>query len=275
MATLIKSYEFVSDVEDWVATTSEATIDTGWYPPHRSDGHSGLNPDYSGADIRTGPLQTLIGGCLKMTAKQNTAQSANFWELTKTWEELGVPVGATVTNVQGDYLYKWDMGIGGAGSQPKYQNHAEFGGGDTQFGDFELRDSSGTTIIDTFSTYLNGLDRGPGYGGTYYKFFPTATAEYPLSYIPNGWGYQIGINISVPVPYQSSNTQVKFRLNNISPTTAAWGGPGTEPMWVRMKNDHIVFIITYTAPVGGAKYASLKRQNRLTYTNSTNNIILK
>lgn len=58
-----------------------------------------------------------------MTAKQNTSQSKNQWELLKSWEDLGVPSGSTVTNCQGDYLYKWDMGIGGAGCVNKYQNH--------------------------------------------------------------------------------------------------------------------------------------------------------
>lgn len=245
MATLIKEFNFVSDTEDWVATTTEFTIDTGWYPPHRNDGNSGPT------NARSLPLQTLIGGCLKMTAKQNTSQSKNYWELTKTWEELGVPVGATVTAVQGDYLYKWDMGMGGAAVQTKYQNHAEFGAGDTNFGPFSLRDSGGSAI-DTFSTEVYAIDRGAGYGAAYWKYYPTATAEYPLSYIPNGWGHKVGSSVSVPVPQQPSNTQVKFRIEQISPTTGAWTH-GSEPMWVRMKTDYVVLTITYT-PVTNNNY---------------------
>lgn len=266
MAILIKEFHFTSDTEDWVATTGELTIDTGWYPQHRSNGSIGI--------ARKRILEPLLtmGGCLKMTAKQGTSQSKNYWELTKTWEELGVPVGAIVTNVQGDYLYKWDLAVSGA--QAKYQNHAEFASGDTNFGPFTLRDSGGT-VIDTFSTEVYAIDRGTSFGAVYWKFYPTATAEYPLSYIPNGWGHKVGSNIVVDVANQPSATQVKFRLDQISPPTALWTH-GNEPLWVRMKTDYVVLTITYTIPsTGGSKYISGKRLNRLTFTNNSNNIILK
>ena len=239
MATIIKEFNFVADDEGWLANTSEATIDTGWFPPHGGHGHIGLSA------YKPNPLLGLVGGCFKFTAKQNTSQSKNYMLIAKTWEDLGVPAGSIVTNVQGDYRYKWDLDY--SGTLVKNINHAEFGGGDTNFGPFELLDDT-NNVIDTFSGQYYAIDRGAGYSAPYWKNYPTGGPVYPITYSDPGWGDAIGVNLSVPVAQQPSNSTLFFKIHNITPSTAAWTH-GDYMMWVRLKIDHIVLTITYEVPI--------------------------
>lgn len=118
----VTQFSFNSALEDWAFTasgTASGTRDTTEDSPN--DTNSG-----------TGVLQT-------RTAGKNQNTTGSYWEWGDgilTWEDLGVPAGATVTAVDLDYDWKC----------------SEFDTGKTNtVGPATLRDSAGT-LTDTFSS---------------------------------------------------------------------------------------------------------------------------
>ena len=77
MATVTKTFAFVSNAEGYVPVVSTANIDMSW--------NSLGNPS---------------GSLRAFTSSKGVSATENYWEYTGTWESLGVPVGATVTSIR-------------------------------------------------------------------------------------------------------------------------------------------------------------------------------
>jgi hypothetical protein len=240
MASLEKKFHFVSDTEGWVATLGNANQAMAWQKPNHQT-HQ-VNPILSG-----------LGGSLKTVAKNNTPSSENYWKWQGTWESLGVPVGAIVTAVNADYLYRWKQR-----HKNNKANEASFTNTQTGAGPFEFRKAD-NTLIGTFSTRKFCIARGVG---NYWKAYPsgdpdgsntfhpgTWSTQYPIVETPSAWALATGTEIAVPSAQQPSNTTIQLRLRNLMPATALWDTsaiPKPPSLWVRLKQDHVVLTITYT-----------------------------
>jgi len=198
MAEEIKIYHFTSNNEEdgWVAHTEDDGIMTGWYL--RSKNYS---QDY--------PPNTTYGGSLRMTATGAVISATeNYWDLTVTWENLGVPEGMIVTNVKLDYLYRWICKGSGSGNN----STVEFADDEAGTGPAELRNSDGI-LQDTFSGRIYCIDRTAGDQWMHYPEDPNYPYDgapehtaYPIPEIPPSWGQAEGDTLSVPEAMQSSDT---------------------------------------------------------------------
>lgn len=127
---MIKTFSFNSTAENWTATVSGAT---SLSLTRDTTASSDADNDSNAGD---GTLQARRTG-------RNLTDGDAYWEWAGTWEDLGVPAGATVT--QCDLDYDW--------SCPEYTT----GASTSSYGPSELRDSGGTlrrTFLGsgTFST---------------------------------------------------------------------------------------------------------------------------
>ncbi|MDI6820926.1 MAG: hypothetical protein QMD65_01980 [Patescibacteria group bacterium] len=238
-----KKYHFVLSVEGWIPASTEV-LGGGGFP------FGGGYMDWGNIHnklTRPNPPVSSYGGCLRTTVGSGggaVAQSENYWELTKTWEDLGVPPGTIVTKVNAQYSYRWSFRKK-VGKVP--QSTAEFKGTDTGMGPFELRDSSGT-LLGIFSARINSINRTAANLWTGYPQDPnyvrgSQATEYPISETPITWGIAAGAEVNVPSAQQPSNTTIKFRLRNLTPATS-----GNYNEYVRLKQDRVVIDITYETP---------------------------
>lgn len=195
------------------------------------------------------PVSTIVGA-LYMTARRNNVSGQNYWELSTTWEQLGVPVGHIVSTVKLDYLFRWEGK--NSGQKPIYWSSAEFSGLDVKAGPAEIWDAGGADIIGTFSTASNCIDRTND-GNLWYSFPAGAQAAHPIEQTPM-WKKAEGQTIDVSQPLNSSldstpsNSNIVFRVKNTLPTLPdhVYNVSST---WLRFKNDTIVITINSTAPV--------------------------
>ncbi len=102
MSLHVKEIHFATDAEGWSPTAGDGQIWQAWYPQHKRKRGVTPNPSHP----RNSPPLSTMGGCLRTTVKRNAPQTSNYWERTCTWEDLGITPGATVTSVQGDYLWR-------------------------------------------------------------------------------------------------------------------------------------------------------------------------
>jgi len=116
MATVTKTFTFGSDAEGWAVSGGTADTTLGW---SSTDGNT--------------------GGCLSSRLFGRNKSADPHWYYLGTWEDMGVPAGATVTHIQllgFDWrCSEWDVG-----------NTA------TQIRTTSLYDSAGTTLITALST---------------------------------------------------------------------------------------------------------------------------
>jgi hypothetical protein len=247
LTALVKTFHFTSDTEGWIATTSEPAGDTGFYPgviaswraPHKGQSVAKHYSTRNDSD----PLKTQ-GGCLRMTARSHeTPASENYWEWSGTFEDLGVPAGATISAVEAEYLYRVICF-----ESLRNLSGAIFGAMAVGSGPFELRKSDGT-LVDTFSNRVHAPARNNEGDGMWRRwpvsdaspYDPPAFTEYPIPEIPPSWGRATSASVAVPSEIQASSSSVKFRLRNCLPETAA----GVN-QWVRLKQDHVVITVTYS-----------------------------
>lgn len=240
MSILIKKFEFVADTEGWVGTAQDLTIQA-WFLSGK--GHH-----------QNFPINTTLGGSLRTTAPHSNSSTENYWEWAGTWEDLGVPPGSTVTEVNLDYLYKWYAGQGRPGGSQYEHNRSlqEFLGTDTGAGPAELRDNGGT-LIGTFSSRIDAIDHtlATTMWLTYptspdYPYSPADHTDYPITDTPPSWGVANGSHITIS---QASNTRIRLRLSNLLPAMDSGWGRGDQH-YLRFKNDHVVVTITYSSAGG-------------------------
>ena len=228
MGIKIKKFNFISDTETWTATPSDATYVTmDWFK---------LHPAHSSG--RSSPILSTLGGCLKTTAKRDASAGSNYWEWTGTWEDLGVPPGATITDVTATYQWRIEFG---KPNRVRNFSLAEFTGTEVGSGPFELLDSGGT-LIDTFSAITNAPERNAGVG--YYRSYPTGSAsDYPITADPTSWE-TVSSSTIVPTGSDASGDTIKLRLWNDLPNIANSGF--ANPDFIRLKQDYVVLTINYT-----------------------------
>jgi hypothetical protein len=154
--TADKTFIFTSDSESWTATTSGGSaISLTW---------SNADGSPSAGSLRT--YDTKGGG--------GASTSANYWQWTGTWEDLGVSVGNTVTQIRGGYNYRV----------------LTYGASTSQTGPLEFRTGGSCTLQGE----LLGLASISGTVGW------TTRSQ--------------GSNLDVPLESQASNSAVCIRLNN-------------------------------------------------------------
>ncbi len=122
---VVKSFSFNTDLENWAFNAGGGTS----LASSRDTTEDSPNDTNAG----TGVLQSRRTG-------KNIKDGVPYWEWgngTLTWEDVGVPVGATVTSVDLDYDWKCSEYTTGANT--------------SSTGPAELRSADGTTIRGTFS----------------------------------------------------------------------------------------------------------------------------
>lgn len=256
MSTVVKKFNFVTDTEGWVGHVQDSQVVAEWRKPYRK--YVGEN---SSVNRLLNPPLSLMGGCLKTIARCFTSiATENWWELTASWEELGVPVGATVTSVTAEYLYRWDQ----RGKASTHDSLQVWGEEEIGAGPFELRKND-ESLIGTFSERQYGPNRELVDGVPSWWAWPEGKppnpdnplrTEYPISEIPNSWLREMGEDVNVPLELQSSNSIVKFRLKNLLPPAPA-RGESWRKYYVRFKNDRVVITVTYTGGVVSSLSPSL------------------
>ena len=103
MATTTKQFSFNTDLESWVFSTGGGSSLAGT----RDTTEDSPNDTNDG----TGVMQA------RRTTK-NKSDGTPYWEWSGDWEALGVPAGATVTQVNLDYEWRCSEYTTGAGSSP-------------------------------------------------------------------------------------------------------------------------------------------------------------
>ena len=150
MATVTKTFTFGSDAEGWAVSGGTADTTLGW-------SSTGGN----------------TGGCLSSRIFGRNKSADPHWYYLGTWEDMGVPAGATVTHIQ---LLGFDWSC----------SEWNVGGNTTQIRVAALYDSAGTTLITALST------SEPTVSGT--------TSYANIS----------GAQQAVGASYQAANTQVQL-----------------------------------------------------------------
>ena len=233
MSTVTKRYDYESTAQDWVAHPQ-----LGQTCPGRSQdlrmwwkriSHGSSQP-------RDTPW---LGGSLWYVTKRTDIATSNYWELTKSFENLTVPAGATVTSVNVEYCFRFDasekLRLGTPGD-----NQLVMSAGDAKSGPFSLHDSGGT-LIGTFSTAQNCIAR-TGLGT--WTGYPQGYATDPITDPPSNWIQVAGTPVSVSL---ASSTTVKFRIYNTMPANADHAIWPTEfPNTLRHKVDRVIITINYS-----------------------------
>ena len=237
--TITKTYHFnvTKDTDGWVATKGHANIQAA----HRGrqwNNHALADPVKS------------IRGAIRMTVPQDTPTTENYWELTKTWEQLGVPSGKIVTTVNLSYLYRWyakrQRNINSGPVSSTQFTNVQCGSGPATFR------NSGGTLLDTFSSRVYAIARTALNLWGYYPAGPVPGSHINPSLMP-GWGVSSGSPISISSTYQPAATTVKFRIGNLLPAAAL---AVSDPTWIRYQTDGITIEMTYE-DVGGVVTAPL------------------
>jgi len=118
MGTITKTFTFDSTIESWAGTPATDVV-----------------MDRSTADGSPGT------GCLSARlAGKNKNPGASYWKWIGTWEDLGVPSGATIT----------DVGTSGIADYNWRCSEYDTGTGDNLVGPFELYDNT-PSLLGTFS----------------------------------------------------------------------------------------------------------------------------
>lgn len=240
MPVTTKTFHFTSNAEGWTPVISSSNVIYGQRNLNKNRGFS-----------RNLPPVSTIAGALYMTARRNNVSGQNYWELSTTWEALGVPTGHTITTVKLDYLFRWEGK--NTGIKPIYWSSAEFSGSNAKAGPAELWDADGSDIIGTFSTSSNCIDRT--FNDLWYSYPAGAQAAHPIEQIPM-WKKADGQFIDVSQPANSSvdstpsNSNIVFRVRNTLPTLPDHIY-NVSSQWIRFKNDTIVITINSISPSTG------------------------
>ncbi len=188
-ATVTKTWTFASGAETFVSSTG-AQSTAAW------DGTTG-NP--------AGALYTRING--------RNVSNANYWEWTGTFENMGVPAGATVTGIQL---------VGGYTRCTVYNR-----GAPSTAGPWELRDNTGATVLAT-------LYGGRTFTGTDPSWVAASGTLQPLSSLPSATSVLLRLNNTLSTSFSRRaevrlyDDQVSVRITYTPPATTTIGN-GADP----------------------------------------------
>lgn len=157
MSSTTRTFAFASSQENWSGTPADAKVIMGHNASTGSPGD----------------------GCLTASlSSKNENPGVSYWEWFDTWEALGIPSGATVTEIGtsnvNDYNWRCSQYVSG---------HS----GNNFTGEFSVY-SSGSTLMGNFSTQLADIS----------------------STTP--WATQNGQAVSVPTAQQGSTNKIRLRL---------------------------------------------------------------
>ena len=144
------SYLYQNDANNWISyigNLGQVYYASDYFPSINMAWKK--NSKSSGADIyypKNNPPISEFRGKLTTTALGgNPNNSINYWEKTNTWENWGIPAGATVKSCTASYIYKWVLT---KNSRRSYGNNLQIiGNGDFQTGPFVLTDNSDEHIL--------------------------------------------------------------------------------------------------------------------------------
>lgn len=237
MLVVTKTFRMLTNLEGWSPTVDTGSI-LGYHKLPRLITRKN-NP----------PLSNVVFGSMVTIARAGTDASANYWELTTTWEALGVPSGKLVGTISADYLYRWNMR-----EARTTVSIAQFNDTSTVSGPLELL-NSGNTLISTLSPVHPSITRNNFTG--LWAGFPEGGALDPILANPPSWATAVSGNMGIPDAYMSSNSVIKFRLHNTLPETVSRTA-GSAPTFVRIKQARISITMFYDdAPIPGTQGASL------------------
>lgn len=210
-----------------------ANVNQAWYPPHKRRGRIALvGPKWSGSRMDD-PLLSLMGGCLRTSARRNgTVPTEAGWEYVGTWEDLGVPAGATINTVQGDYIWRYVLS---ASRRVRYSDPA-WGTNELGSGPFELRDPADDSLIDTFSARDFAPSRATGVADL--DQWPVSVSNM-VAFKPSGWQDIVGSAVA-PGALTASSDSVKLVLRSLFPVTV-----DDTKKWIRLKQDYVKLTIDY------------------------------
>ena len=222
MATLEKIFRFEQSEENWSPTTSGSAA-MWWRRRHH-------------AKPRNNPW---LGGCLYTSSRRGDGQTDNYWELSATAEDLGVPSGAIVTSVNTDYIYRFTTR-----NMNKTGNQLTMVAGAAKSGPFNIYDSFGT-LLGTSSVAQNCGARS-GYGD--WVGWPLGYASDAIQDIPTSWGRATGSAVALTGANQSSNAILKYRIYNRLPPNANY--VQNEPKnFLGHKTDRVAITFTFKVPL--------------------------
>ena len=150
------SFTFTTSGQSWVATENDGTS-TRW----------------AGTWINTTGNPA---GCWQCQVPSGSKIGIGYLEWTGTWEQLGVPTGKTITAIKLNNAYEYSPQGGSLNDNN---------------GPYELRDSTGTTVLATL------------------------LATRSLSGADTSWVTRNGTSQTVSSSYQASTTTVKLRVGNV------------------------------------------------------------
>ena len=187
MPTITKTWHFTANSQSW-AFTANGTSNTGiWQSTNGDVGAPGGD-----------------AGCINNIRTGKNHSGTGHWDLVGTWQALfGVPENALVTSVGG-----------AAGDEHSWECQTFTTGAASTEGPFELRDSTGTTVLGTFT-------------GTHAYSGTTAYAR------------PAAASVSVPSAQQPSSATVALRLSGTVATGNSNNANNT------LLQDEVTLTVTY------------------------------
>jgi hypothetical protein len=242
MRTITKTFQFATpgNLEQWV--------------PHTQNGGNLIAGHHRGKNRgtrRNNPPASNLRGCVRMTAKQSSISSSNYWEWTGSWENLGIDPGANVLSASMDYMFRWEAYAPGGTNTSNKVSSVTFANTASWSGPSEFTGSSFKFVFQTSSFCIARTA-----GNLWNKYPVGSPGNDPLSINTPAWGHSYGKVLGLSGSVTASNTQLSFKIWNHLPKMPAIGG-GSPSYFLRHKNDAItITMVTDQEPIT-ASYADV------------------
>ena len=211
LTSITKSFELLS-AEGWVYSGTTSLGNGAW---------KGIRPQYKHGYSNLGYDFKTEGGTLRSFVFNTTTETNVTWIWTGTFEDLGVPTGSVVTNLTGDYLYRW---FASRSHSKTERSNLQFAAGDGIMGKLQFYDPTGGGSLFDLSAAQPVPARGGAYGADEWQHYPYQQAqEFPISDTPNAWKLVNGTMLDLKTLYGGvgfpSNKTMNFIFHITYPPT--------------------------------------------------------
>ncbi len=236
MRTITKVFQFNSwpNVEGWVPHTQAGSYLLVGY-------HQG-----KARARRNNPPASNLRGCVRMTARQSTISSSNYWEWTGSWQDLGIDAGANVMSASMDYIFRWETHAPGGLSTSNKNSSVTFANTASWSGPSEF---TGSTFKFVFQTSSYCIARTVG--NMWVKYPVANPGNDPLIKNSPAWGLSVGHVLGLSGSVTASSSQVAFKIwNHLPRMPVAPNLPFGPSYFLRHKNDAItITMVTDQEPL--------------------------